>query len=126
MRERRALLTSVRRAIFRVAFLADFVLAIRVPLRCCAPVVAMWGGRSAREKTAAANRRSPPDGQAYRQGGGGRQRPRPPVAAAGPSRSGHALGPRLVVAGRDRGGIGGREGGERRHHPGEGGVAMDM
>src|SRR6185437_7850722 len=31
MRERRALLTSVRRAILRVAFLADLVLAIRVP-----------------------------------------------------------------------------------------------
>src|SRR5258705_807982 len=31
MRERRALLTSVRRAIFRVAFLADLVWAIRVP-----------------------------------------------------------------------------------------------
>jgi hypothetical protein len=28
MRERRALFTSVRRAIFRVAFLADLVLAI--------------------------------------------------------------------------------------------------
>jgi hypothetical protein len=32
MRERRALLISVRCAILRVAFLADFVLAIDVPL----------------------------------------------------------------------------------------------
>ena len=39
IRERRALLIWVRRAILRVAFLADLVLAIRVSLK---PWVAMW------------------------------------------------------------------------------------
>jgi hypothetical protein len=59
MRERRALLTSVRRAILRLAFLADLVLAIRVP--SCAARDALAGRSRQREKAMAASRRPPPD-----------------------------------------------------------------
>src|SRR6266849_10010825 len=67
MRERRAWLTSVRRAILRVAFLADLVLAIGVPLRRRA---AKGGGAEKMRRRA----RSPPDGEAYSWTGTSRQR----------------------------------------------------
>src|SRR5580704_14870479 len=103
MRVRRALLISVRCAILRVAFLADFVLAIDVPLLA-------RGGKS----SGGVNRRRM--GDAYSGVVGRRQRARWGNAlvegAWRPSR--HPLGPHPVVSGDDCGTVGGGKGSERR------------
>src|SRR5437899_911180 len=71
MRERRALFTSVRRAILRVAFLADLVLAIDPSLGLTS-VIAKTRRYRLRKKAAAA--RSPPECAAYSGVAKGRQR----------------------------------------------------
>src|SRR6266852_9969969 len=106
MRERRAWLTSVRRAILRVAFLADLVLAIGVPLRRRA---AKGGGAEKMRRRA----RSPPDGEAYSWTGTSRQR-RWRRLACNVGASGDALGAHLVVAGDHRCRVVGRKRRKRR------------
>src|SRR5579883_2855946 len=132
MRERRPLFTSVRRAILRVAFLADLVLAIWIPSRRHArdPFRAI----ATAEKTAAASRRPPPDRPAYRAAGSRASTPAATlkkhrlqhrVGAAQPT-SGHLFGTNLIIARRHGGGIAGREGCKRRHDAGERRIAVNM
>lgn len=67
IRERRALLTCVRRAILRVAFLADVVLAIRVPSR-------LFRWRSRQQNRRGRKPKAPLCARAYSQQRNGRQR----------------------------------------------------
>ena len=117
--ERRALLTSVRRAIWRVALRADLVLAMALsfdlalaagyPREAAGSCKKMSGG----ESLAAT-------GEAYSAGA------RRGVNARQTPASGHPFGPHRVVAGDDRGAVGGRERRERRLHPRQRRIAMDM
>src|SRR5579859_4800491 len=78
MRERRALLTSVRRAILRVAFLADLVLAIDVSVDWIVRRVLACGWATLPPAQTAAAARSPPGWEAYSGVAPGRQRRRAP------------------------------------------------
>src|SRR5262245_5748569 len=103
-RERRALLTRVRRAIWRVALRAELVLAIRGVSSGCLDVAESGGqGR-------------PPICAAYRGGPAGSQSPA----------SGDSLGPNAVIAGGRGCSVGRRVGSKRWLDPRPGRVAMDM
>src|SRR5262249_42508666 len=136
MRERRPLFTAVRRAILRVAFLADLVLAIdpSVELR---PRLQIKRRRRPRKKQRRRDRRR--DGTAYSGVAGGRQRqellnltPRRASCrtfaskCCAPNRSRHPFGPHLIVPGNNSGAVGSWKDRQWRHHLGPGEIIVDV